>query len=68
MMNLAKKIIRLTGSSSHIVNKTLPVDDPKVRRPDITKAQKYLLWTPKILLDDGLVHTIEYFKEALRKK
>ncbi len=68
MMDLAKKIIRLTGSSSRIVNKALPVDDPKVRQPDITKAKKYLSWVPKVSLDDGLMHTIEYFKEALRKK
>lgn len=68
MMDLAKKIIRMTGSSSRIVNKVLPVDDPKVRRPDITKAQKHLSWTPKVLLTDGLMHTIEYFKEALRTK
>jgi len=68
MMDLAKKIIRMTGSSSRIVNKVLPVDDPKVRRPDITKAQKHLSWTPKVLLTDGLMHTIEYFKKALGKK
>ena len=68
MLDLAKKIIRLTGSSSPIVNKALPVDDPKVRRPDITRAQKYLSWNPKVALDEGLEHTIEYFREALRKK
>lgn len=68
MMDLAKKILRLTGSSSRIVNRALPVDDPKVRQPDIAKAKKYLSWTPKVALDDGLMRTIEYFKEALRKK
>ena len=68
MKDLAKKIISMTGSSSRIVNKALPVDDPKVRRPDITKAKKYLSWAPKVALDEGLGHTIEYFKEALRKK
>ena len=68
MLDLAKKIIRMTGSTSRIVNKPLPVDDPKVRRPDITKAQKYLSWTPKVALDEGLKYTIEYFKEALGKK
>jgi len=66
--DLAKKIIRMTGSSSRIVNKALPVDDPKVRRPDITKAKKYLSWFPKVTLEEGLGHTIEYFKEALGKK
>ncbi len=68
MMDLAKKIVRMTGSSSRIVHKALPVDDPKVRRPDITKAQKYLSWSPKVALEDGLEHTIAYFKEALGKK
>jgi dTDP-glucose 4,6-dehydratase len=68
MMDLAEKIIHITGSSSRIVNKALPVDDPKVRRPDITKAQKYLSWTPKIALEEGLSYTLEYFKEALGKK
>ena len=68
MIDLAKKIIRITGSSSRIVNRALPVDDPKVRRPDINKAKKYLSWSPKVSLDEGLKYTIEYFKEALRKK
>lgn len=68
MMDLAKKIVRITGSSSRIVNKALPIDDPKVRQPDITKARKYLLWEPKIALDEGLKYTIEYFREALKKK
>ena len=68
MMDLAKKIIRITGSSSRIVNRALPEDDPKVRQPDITKAQKYLSWVPKIALEEGLEYTIEYFKKALRKK
>jgi dTDP-glucose 4,6-dehydratase len=68
MMDLAKKIIRMTGTSSRIVKKPLPVDDPKVRRPDITKARKYLSWSPKVSLEEGLEHTIKYFKEALGKK
>jgi dTDP-glucose 4,6-dehydratase len=67
MLDLAKKILLMTGSSSRIVNKPLPVDDPKVRRPDIAKAKKYLSWTPKIGLDEGLERTIQYFKEALGK-
>jgi dTDP-glucose 4,6-dehydratase len=68
MLDLARKIIRMTGSSSRIVNRALPVDDPKVRQPDITKAKKYLSWTPKITLEEGLERTIEYFRKALRKK
>jgi dTDP-glucose 4,6-dehydratase len=66
--DLAKKIIRMAVSSSRIVNKALPVDDPKVRQPDITKAKKYLSWTPKVSLEEGLEHTIEYFKSELGKK
>ena len=68
MMALAKKIILMTGSSSGIVHKPLPVDDPKIRQPDITKAKKYLSWAPKIDLEEGLEHTIGYFKAALEKK
>ena len=68
ILDLAKKIIRMTGSSSRIVNKALPVDDPKVRQPDITKARKYLSWAPRVSLEEGLEHTIEYFKNELRKK
>jgi len=68
MMDLAKKIIHITGSSSRIVHKALPVDDPKVRQPNIAKAKKILGWSPKVSLDEGLKYTIEYFKEALRKK
>ncbi len=68
MLDLAKKIICITGCSSSIVQRTLPVDDPKVRQPDIRKARKYLNWAPEIALDDGLKLTIEYFKQALRNK
>jgi len=62
---LAGKIIELTGSKSKIVFKPLPVDDPKVRQPDITKAGKILKWEPKVSLDEGLGKTIAYFKEVL---
>jgi dTDP-glucose 4,6-dehydratase len=68
MLDLAKRIIRMTGSSSRIEHKALPVDDPKVRRPDITKAKKYLSWAPKVALEEGLGQTVEYFKIALRNK
>ena len=61
ILQLAKMIINLTGSKSEIIYKDLPVDDPKIRRPDITKAQKYLNWEPSIELHDGLQKTIEYF-------
>ena len=59
---MAKTIIRMTGSSSRIVYKDLPTDDPKVRRPDITRARTLLGWEPKVALEQGLTSTIEYFK------
>ncbi|MBN1669608.1 MAG: SDR family oxidoreductase [Kiritimatiellae bacterium] len=58
----AMKIRELTGSRSEIVYKPLPVDDPKVRRPDITKAKDVLGWKPEIGLEEGLARTIEYFR------
>ncbi|MFH1835374.1 MAG: UDP-glucuronic acid decarboxylase family protein [Methanobacteriota archaeon] len=63
---LAEKIVELTNSSSEIVFKPLPVDDPKVRQPDISKAKKILDWEPKVPLDEGLSKTIEYFRETLK--
>jgi nucleoside-diphosphate-sugar epimerase len=62
---LALKIIALTGSRSRIVHLPLPVDDPKVRRPDITLATASLGWRPAIGLDEGLAGTIAYFREKL---
>lgn len=59
---LAKKIIELTGSKSQIAYKTLPQDDPKKRRPDITKAQNLLGWQPHISLQEGLRKTIEWLR------
>ena len=58
---LAKEIIDITNSKSKIIYKSLPVDDPKVRRPDITKARKYLKWEPKVSLKEGLESTVKYF-------
>jgi UDP-glucuronate decarboxylase len=55
-------VLKLTNSKSKIVHKPLPADDPKQRRPDITLAQKYLKWEPKVQLAEGLAKTIEYFK------
>lgn len=68
MLELAQKIIKITNSSSRIIHKPLPVDDPKVRQPDVRKAEKLLSWDPKVALEDGLKLTAEYFKEALGKK
>ncbi|HXJ33690.1 MAG TPA: UDP-glucuronic acid decarboxylase family protein [Candidatus Eisenbacteria bacterium] len=62
ILQFAEKIRALTGSKSEIVFRPLPVDDPKVRNPDITRARKLLGWEPKVGLEDGLRKTIEYFK------
>lgn len=66
LLHLAKVIINLTDSKSSIIYKELPVDDPKVRRPDISKARKVLKWKPKVVLEEGLSRTIEYFRAAKR--
>ena len=58
LLELAETIIRLTGSSSEIVFDALPVDDPQVRQPDITRAHQLLGWAPEIELEDGLRKTI----------
>ena len=62
MLELAEQVLKLTKSKSKIVHKPLPTDDPKQRRPDITLAQKYLKWEPKVQLVEGLEKTIAYFK------
>lgn len=66
ILQLAEKIIRMVGSSSKIVHKPLPADDPARRKPDITLAQKNLNWEPTIPLEEGLKNTISYFKEILK--
>ena len=65
MNELAQKVIKLTGSNSIILQQPLPQDDPKQRKPDISKAVQMLNWEPKIDLDTGLQKTIEYFKTVL---
>jgi len=62
MVQFAEEIIKATRSRSKIVFKPLPQDDPKQRKPDITKAQKFLHWEPKVKLANGLAKTIEYFR------
>jgi dTDP-glucose 4,6-dehydratase len=59
---IAETIIKMTGSTSKIVYRPLPTDDPKQRRPDITRARTLLGWEPKVQLEEGLVKTIEYFR------
>ena len=65
MLQLANKIIEMTGSHSKIVHRPLPQDDPRQRQPDITKAQDLLGWKPVVPLKDGLTKTIAYFREIL---
>jgi len=60
-----ERILRATGSSSGFVSRPLPQDDPKVRRPDITRARKLLAWEPKVPLEDGLRPTVEDFRRRL---
>ena len=62
---IATTIIRMTGSKSKIVYRPLPTDDPKQRRPDITRARTLLKWEPKVDLEQGLVKTIEYFRKKI---
>ena len=67
ILELARRVIDLAGSSSSVMFKPLPSDDPVQRRPDISLAQKTLDWSPHVELDDGLRKTIEYFEHALRR-
>jgi dTDP-glucose 4,6-dehydratase len=62
---LAERIVALAGSRSRIVERPLPVDDPKVRQPDITRARTILGWEPKVPLDEGLPRTLDYFRRKL---
>lgn len=65
MLELAEKVIRMTGTSSKIIHQPLPTDDPLQRRPDISLAKQLLGWEPKIMLDEGLKRTIEFFKSEI---
>ncbi|MCL2260226.1 MAG: SDR family oxidoreductase [Fibromonadales bacterium] len=65
ILELAEKVIKLTGSKSKIIKEPLPSDDPKQRKPDISNAKKILEWEPKINLEEGLALTIEYFRRGL---
>lgn len=63
MLELAEKVIKIVGSSSKLVFKDLPADDPKQRCPDITQAKEVLDWTPQVPLEEGLKRTVKYFSE-----
>ncbi len=65
IQQFAERVIKLTGSKSKIVNKPLPVDDPKVRQPDISKARRILGWEPRYDLDTGLAKTLDYFRSRI---
>lgn len=65
ILELAEKVIQLTGSKSKIIYQPLPSDDPMMRQPDISIAKKELNWAPKIELDEGLIKTIDFFKTII---
>jgi UDP-glucuronate decarboxylase len=65
ILELARKVIELTGSNSKIIHETLPQDDPKQRKPDISLAKSELQWEPKVTLEQGLKNTIAYFDKLL---
>jgi dTDP-glucose 4,6-dehydratase len=64
ILQFAEAVIDITGSNSKIIFKDLPIDDPKVRRPDISRAKEILEWEPKTALKNGLELTIDYFKST----
>ena len=66
ILEFAKEVIKLTGSKSEIIFKELPQDDPQIRQPDITRAKEVLKWEPKIQRRDGLMKTLDYFREQTR--
>jgi len=66
ILDFAREIVELSGSKSEIVFKPLPQDDPRVRRPDISRARKLLGWEPKIERRDGMRRTLEYFQERVK--
>jgi nucleoside-diphosphate-sugar epimerase len=65
VLELAQLIVRLAHSKSQIEFRSLPVDDPKQRRPDITHARNLLGWQPEVPLEDGLARTLEYFRRVV---
>ena len=65
VLEIAKLVLELTRSSSQITHHPLPTDDPKVRRPDISRARTLLKWEPQVQLEDALLRTIEYFRKVI---
>lgn len=65
IVDFAQRVLEITGSPSKISHQPLPVDDPRVRRPDITRAQKILNWKPRVELKEGITRTIPYFRQKL---
>jgi nucleoside-diphosphate-sugar epimerase len=65
MLELAKKVLAMTGSTSPVEYHPLPVDDPVRRRPDITLARELLGWEPTVPFDAGITRTVEYFRQQL---
>ena len=65
VLEIAKEIVSLTGSRSQIIHRPLPIDDPKVRQPDITRARELLGWVPHVTIDEGLRRTIDYVKQKI---
>jgi dTDP-glucose 4,6-dehydratase len=68
LLEMARHIIRISGSPSEVVFRGLPPDDPKVRRPDIALARRVLGWEPRVSIEDGLQRTLAYFRDALAKE
>jgi dTDP-glucose 4,6-dehydratase len=66
IQQFADEIIRITRTKSTIEYKPLPVDDPKVRQPDITRAKEVLDWEPRVEFEEGIKKTIEYFRESMK--
>jgi nucleoside-diphosphate-sugar epimerase len=65
VLELAQTIVRLSGSDSKIEFRELPIDDPKQRQPDITRARRLIGWEPEVELEDGLRMTLEYFRQVV---
>jgi dTDP-glucose 4,6-dehydratase len=68
VLELARKVLALTRSRSKIKYMPLPEDDPKQRKPDLTKAKKFIAWKPRVTLDEGLSRTIDYFQSQIKTK